>query len=214
VSSSVGGGVVRDTTVWRGLLALQLSPGFSPYLIGNTYVSATEPNRLMLFRGTVAAYCENHTVHSVGEMRNFSILKQMALSAERCDERKDRRLPPRGGSQPMTQAIDRRAGQRPRARRHSTKAKANRWHCLSMWERSRARVSLRRRAEWFQSSLPSAMSRVQQRPLNRRRTAAPVDCAVALHASCHAHRCTAASICPPFSVTALYRSIRMWAQGR
>jgi hypothetical protein len=27
------------------------------------YVSATEPNRLMLFRETVAVYCENHTEH-------------------------------------------------------------------------------------------------------------------------------------------------------
>jgi hypothetical protein len=27
------------------------------------YVSATEPNRLMLFGGTVAVYCENHTEH-------------------------------------------------------------------------------------------------------------------------------------------------------
>jgi hypothetical protein len=25
---------------------------------------ATEPNRLMLFRETVAVYCENHTVHT------------------------------------------------------------------------------------------------------------------------------------------------------
>jgi hypothetical protein len=28
------------------------------------YVSATEPNRLMLFGGTVAVYCENHTEHT------------------------------------------------------------------------------------------------------------------------------------------------------
>jgi hypothetical protein len=28
------------------------------------YVSATEPNRLMLFRETVTVYCENHTKHS------------------------------------------------------------------------------------------------------------------------------------------------------
>jgi hypothetical protein len=27
------------------------------------YVSATEPNRLMLFGETVAVYCENHTEH-------------------------------------------------------------------------------------------------------------------------------------------------------
>jgi hypothetical protein len=28
------------------------------------YVSATKPNRLMLFRKTVAVYCENHTEHT------------------------------------------------------------------------------------------------------------------------------------------------------
>jgi hypothetical protein len=28
------------------------------------YVSATKPNRLMLFRETVAVYCENHTEHT------------------------------------------------------------------------------------------------------------------------------------------------------
>jgi hypothetical protein len=28
------------------------------------YVFATKPNRLMLFRETVAVYCENHTEHT------------------------------------------------------------------------------------------------------------------------------------------------------
>jgi hypothetical protein len=28
------------------------------------YISATEPNRLLLFRETVAVYCENHTEHT------------------------------------------------------------------------------------------------------------------------------------------------------
>jgi hypothetical protein len=28
------------------------------------YVSATKPNRLMLFRETVAVYCKNHTEHT------------------------------------------------------------------------------------------------------------------------------------------------------
>jgi hypothetical protein len=28
------------------------------------YVSATKPSRLMLFRETVAVYCENHTEHT------------------------------------------------------------------------------------------------------------------------------------------------------
>jgi hypothetical protein len=37
---------------------------FSPYLTGNNYTSATETNRLMLFRETVAAYCESHTEHT------------------------------------------------------------------------------------------------------------------------------------------------------
>jgi hypothetical protein len=29
-----------------------------------THISATDPNRLMLFRETVAVYCENHTEHT------------------------------------------------------------------------------------------------------------------------------------------------------
>jgi hypothetical protein len=28
------------------------------------YVSAAKPNRLMLFRETIAVYCENHTKHA------------------------------------------------------------------------------------------------------------------------------------------------------
>jgi hypothetical protein len=28
------------------------------------YISSTKPNRLMLFRETVAVYCENHTGHT------------------------------------------------------------------------------------------------------------------------------------------------------
>jgi hypothetical protein len=28
------------------------------------YVSSTKPNRLMMFRETVAVYCENHTQHT------------------------------------------------------------------------------------------------------------------------------------------------------
>jgi hypothetical protein len=45
------------------------------------YISATKPNRLMLFRETVAVYCENHTEHTntlcVGRMQSFSVLKEM-----------------------------------------------------------------------------------------------------------------------------------------
>jgi hypothetical protein len=44
------------------------------------YVSATEPNRLMLFRETVAVYCENHTGHTnslCGQNSKFLMLKQV-----------------------------------------------------------------------------------------------------------------------------------------
>jgi hypothetical protein len=37
---------------------------FSSYLTGNTLRLATNTNRLMLFRETVAVYCENHTEHT------------------------------------------------------------------------------------------------------------------------------------------------------
>jgi hypothetical protein len=40
------------------------------------YVSATKPNRLMLFRETIAVYCENHTEHTntlCGQNAEFSI---------------------------------------------------------------------------------------------------------------------------------------------
>jgi hypothetical protein len=36
-------------------------------------VSATKPNRLILFREIVAVYCDNH----MGRMQSFSILKRM-----------------------------------------------------------------------------------------------------------------------------------------
>jgi hypothetical protein len=45
------------------------------------YVSATKTNRLILFRETVAVYCENHTKHIntlCGQnAENFSMLKQV-----------------------------------------------------------------------------------------------------------------------------------------
>jgi hypothetical protein len=40
------------------------------------YVSATKTNRLMLFRETVAVYCENHTEHIYtlwAECRGFNV---------------------------------------------------------------------------------------------------------------------------------------------
>jgi hypothetical protein len=44
------------------------------------YVTATKPNRLMLFGETVSVYCANHTehqIHSVGRMQSFSMLKRV-----------------------------------------------------------------------------------------------------------------------------------------
>jgi hypothetical protein len=46
------------------------------------YVSTTKPKRLMLFRETVAVYCENHTKHTdtlLGRLQGFSVLKQVVL---------------------------------------------------------------------------------------------------------------------------------------
>jgi hypothetical protein len=43
------------------------------------YVSATKPNRLMLFRGIVAVYCQNHTEHInilCGQNTKFRIVEQ------------------------------------------------------------------------------------------------------------------------------------------
>jgi hypothetical protein len=37
---------------------------FDRFVMGTHYVSATKPNRLMLFGETVAVYCENHTEHT------------------------------------------------------------------------------------------------------------------------------------------------------
>jgi hypothetical protein len=42
------------------------------------YVSATKPNRLMLCRGIIAVYCENHTEHIntlCGQNAEFLIVK-------------------------------------------------------------------------------------------------------------------------------------------
>jgi hypothetical protein len=50
------------------------------------YVSATEPNRLMLFGETVAVYCENRVEHTDtlwAELRSFSMLKQAMLQTGR-----------------------------------------------------------------------------------------------------------------------------------
>jgi hypothetical protein len=47
------------------LVSFKIEPGNSVRTSQEThYVSATEPNRLMLFGKTVAVYCENHTEHT------------------------------------------------------------------------------------------------------------------------------------------------------
>jgi hypothetical protein len=51
------------------------------------YVSATKPNRLMLFRERVGVYCENHVdtqMHSVGRMQSFSVLRQVTFVYTAC----------------------------------------------------------------------------------------------------------------------------------
>jgi thioredoxin-related protein len=47
------------------------------------YISATKPNRLMLFRETVAVYCENHKKHThpVRRMKSSSMLKHVIYIA-------------------------------------------------------------------------------------------------------------------------------------
>jgi hypothetical protein len=45
------------------------------------YVSATKPNRLVLFTDIFSVYCENHEehiTHSVGRMQSFIMLQQVA----------------------------------------------------------------------------------------------------------------------------------------
>jgi hypothetical protein len=46
------------------------------------YVSATETNRLMLFRETIAVYCENHTEHTNtlrGQNAEFRYVKTVGI---------------------------------------------------------------------------------------------------------------------------------------
>jgi hypothetical protein len=47
------------------------------------YASVTKPNRLVLFRETVAVYCENHTEHAdtlCGQNAEFRVLKRVAYN--------------------------------------------------------------------------------------------------------------------------------------
>jgi hypothetical protein len=48
------------------------------------YVSATKPNRLMLFRETVAVYCENHTEHT--DKQGFSYVKAGRTYSDQASE--------------------------------------------------------------------------------------------------------------------------------
>jgi hypothetical protein len=50
-------------TVWQNAEFCNIYKSRS-CLTGETYVSATKPNRLILFRETVAVYCANHTEHT------------------------------------------------------------------------------------------------------------------------------------------------------
>jgi hypothetical protein len=52
------------------------------------YVSATEPNRLMLLRETVAVYCENHTEHTdtlCGQTAEVFNVKPGGIYSNHCD---------------------------------------------------------------------------------------------------------------------------------
>jgi hypothetical protein len=51
------------------------------------YVSATKPNRLMLFRETIAVYCENHTEHTntmCGHIAGFRNVKDDGTNSYHC----------------------------------------------------------------------------------------------------------------------------------
>jgi hypothetical protein len=58
ISDFVGSQAVPACTVWAEYIAIQSVPH------RKHYVSATKPSRLMLFRETVAVYCENHMEHT------------------------------------------------------------------------------------------------------------------------------------------------------
>jgi hypothetical protein len=53
------------------------------------YVSATKPNRLMLFREIVTVYCENHTEHTntlCGQNARFLYVKAGGTYSSDCNE--------------------------------------------------------------------------------------------------------------------------------
>jgi hypothetical protein len=65
---------VQCICFWGGLKFVVIKIQSVPHR--KHYVSATKPNRLMLFRETVAVYCENHTEHTYtvwAEYRVFSV---------------------------------------------------------------------------------------------------------------------------------------------
>jgi hypothetical protein len=54
---------------------------FCPYLTETHHISATKPNRLMLFKETVAVYCENRTEHTntlCGQNADFPLILKLA----------------------------------------------------------------------------------------------------------------------------------------
>jgi predicted Zn-dependent protease with MMP-like domain len=71
IRCSFGSGIllIREYSVRRVISPLKTEFLLNYIYSGRTsqethYVSATKPNRLMLFREAVAVYCENHTVHT------------------------------------------------------------------------------------------------------------------------------------------------------
>jgi hypothetical protein len=65
-----------DSQGYGGSILTRLYTGLSK----TRCVSATKPNRLLLFRERIIVYCENHTEHtnpSVGRMFSFNMLKRL-----------------------------------------------------------------------------------------------------------------------------------------
>jgi hypothetical protein len=55
------------------------------------YIPATEPNRLMLFRETVAVYCENHSEHTntlCGQNEEFEYVKEDGMYSNHWDSKR------------------------------------------------------------------------------------------------------------------------------
>jgi hypothetical protein len=82
-----GGGGRKQHFRFEGSQALPASPSDRGeiHCVGTSvrtsqethYVSATKPNRLMLFRETVAVYCENHTELVLLQLANKNGIKKI-----------------------------------------------------------------------------------------------------------------------------------------